>query len=74
MPLQYVLNLLGHLLLCHCFRRYPGAYRHNLYGNDSHLTVWCIPVIVCIEVCQEVYIRVESDANAVDEQDRQPRL
>ena len=74
MPLQYVLNLLGRFLLCHCFSRYPGAYRHNLYGNNPHLTVWCILVIVCIEVRQEVYVRVESDANTVNEEDWQPRL
>ena len=63
------MNLLAHLIFQHCFSCYPGAYRHDLYGDDPHLSIRRILAIFDIKVGQEIYIWIESDTDPVDEED-----
>lgn len=64
-------NLATHLVLEHCLGRQPGAYGHDLEGNDAHLPVR-VRVLVGVEMGQEVDVRVEANTDAVDEQDGEP--
>lgn len=72
MCLQYAMNLLTHLILQHCLSCYSGAYRHDLYRYNPHLSIRRILAIVSIKVCQKWYIHVKSDTDAVYKHNREP--
>lgn len=73
MSFHEALDLLAHLFFPQCFCRDPGADLHDLDGDDSHL-----PLSIIItdgrDVGKELGVRVDADANTMDEEHRQPRL
>ena len=71
MRLQYAMHLATYLVLRHCLSGYAGAHRHNLQSDYSNLSVGRILTVVGIYFGQEVYVLVEPNTDAVDEQDRE---
>jgi hypothetical protein len=74
MSLQDHLNLVTRFIFRHCLGRNPGAYGHDLDSNDPHLTIRSILAVAGIKIRQKIYVRVKSDADAMNEEDGQPRL
>lgn len=70
--LQYAINLLTHLFFLQRFAGDPEAHGHDFHRDDTQLSVGPICLVFQIQLGQEIHIRVESDADTVDKQDREP--
>jgi hypothetical protein len=66
MPGDDLANLVTNLVLLQSCVRDPKAHWHKFHSNDSNVVV-AIQPIVWIQLGQELYIRVESNTDAVYE-------
>lgn len=69
-------HLIDHCVLGHGLGCQARAHPHDFNCNDAHLTVprGGFLSLACINLGQKVNVRIQSDADAVEKQDRQPRL
>ncbi len=68
------IDFLTRLLLLQRLSRDPKTNRHDLHSNDAHLSIRIARFILSVQFSEEVDVRVESDADAVDEENRESRF
>src|SRR2546421_2175834 len=66
------LDLITNLFFIKGLMGYPKAHRHDLDDNDADLVINSITFETGggVQLREKIYIRVEADANPVDEDDR----
>lgn len=63
---QYAINLSAYLFFLRRLACNPKAQRHDLHSNYANLSIHIIHFILQIQLGQEIYIWVESNADTVN--------
>jgi hypothetical protein len=74
MLLQYTVDLLAHVILLQRLVGNPKTDGHNFHCDDPQLSICRRKVIVLIQLSQKIYVGIETNPDAMDEEDWGPGL